>query len=247
MSGPHRLRHTLAMARSSPLIICEMTLAARARTATPPFSTLSMELSAEQHKAQLRLADYPRRVERLKRLWMDTQIDSAHVPGEPGESSYQRPRIGRSRSSTRLVRAGAATLNTRLSGHRGQGLSHHGRRACSTTRDLKAQGPLTAAQIRELMSREITPEDYELLLLLDEGIKKARTLSSGAAASLPQATGDKWIGEECRICLCALEGGEDVRVLPGCGHMYHAPCVERWLQSSKATCPLCGAEVQETS
>merc|ERR1711933_223622 len=89
----------------------------------------------------------------------------------------------------------------------------------SNQRAAAAQGgPLTAAQIRELMSRDITPEDYELLLLLDEGVvKKAKTMSPDTAALLPRATGVTWVDQECSICLCALEADEDIRMLPACG------------------------------
>lgn len=93
------------------------------------------------------------------------------------------------------------------------------------------------------MTRDITPEDYELLLLLDEGVvKKAKTLSPDTAALLPRATGVAWVDQECSICLCALEADEDIRMLPACGHFFHAPCAQRWLTSEKATCPLCGQE-----
>jgi len=92
------------------------------------------------------------------------------------------------------------------------------------------------------MNRDLTPEDYELLLLLDEGVKKAKTLSTDSAAFLPKATGTAWVNEECSICLCALEEDEDVRLLPTCGHIFHAPCAQRWLTSEKAVCPLCGQE-----
>jgi len=96
------------------------------------------------------------------------------------------------------------------------------------------------------MSRELTPEDYELLLLLDDGLKKTRTLSAAAAQALPQAAADSgWMGEECRICLCQLDLDDDVRALPRCNHHFHAACAERWLTTSKASCPLCGLEVFE--
>jgi len=97
------------------------------------------------------------------------------------------------------------------------------------------------------MSRELTPEDYELLLLLDEGVKKAKTLSTSAAAALPHACGTAWHDEECRVCLCAMEEGEDVRVLPACGHCYHGPCIERWLTTSRCSCPVCGSEVSPSA
>uniref|UniRef100_A0A7S0BCV0 Calmodulin n=1 Tax=Pyrodinium bahamense TaxID=73915 RepID=A0A7S0BCV0_9DINO len=92
------------------------------------------------------------------------------------------------------------------------------------------------------MSRDLSPEDYELLLLLDEGVKKAKTLSPEIAALLPRAPGTAWVDEACSICLCALEEGEDVRLLPSCGHIFHGPCAQRWLTGEKAVCPLCGVE-----
>lgn len=104
-------------------------------------------------------------------------------------------------------------------------------------------GPLTAAQIQELMSRDLSPEDYELLLLLDEGVvKKSKVLTENCASALPRAIGTDWIDEACPICLCALEEDEDVRMLPTCGHQFHAPCAHHWLTVEKATCPLCGRE-----
>jgi hypothetical protein len=51
--------------------------------------------------------------------------------------------------------------------------------------------------------------------------------------------------EECRICLCEFEKGDDVRALPRCGHMFHSSCAKHWLTTSKASCPLCGSEVAE--
>lgn len=93
------------------------------------------------------------------------------------------------------------------------------------------------------MTRELSPEDYELLLLLDEGVvKKTKTLSLETASALPSATGIAWINEACSICLCALEEEDDVRMLPTCGHFFHAPCAQRWLTSEKAVCPVCGQE-----
>jgi len=256
------LRYSIsAMAREStpPLIISEMAMMQRPAPLCVSASLLSSEFGAEQQKALARIADYPKRVERLRRLWCD--IYNADHIGSSRHSSGRvvRPGSGdssRSRSSSRLANAGAAAVGTRLQHHRSRARScsnngggrycrHKNHRGGALDPSSLMSGPLTARQIQELMTRDLTPEDYELLLLLDEGVKKARTLSSSAAASLPRAEGTAWHGEECRICLCALEEGEDVRMLPGCGHLFHAQCAERWLGSSKATCPLCGVEVPE--
>ncbi|XBH94177.1 hypothetical protein VPH35_085002 [Triticum aestivum] len=43
---------------------------------------------------------------------------------------------------------------------------------------------------------------------------------------------------ECAICLAELARGDEVRVLPHCGHGFHAACVDVWLLSS-STCPSC--------
>ncbi|XP_037431397.1 RING-H2 finger protein ATL74-like [Triticum dicoccoides] len=43
---------------------------------------------------------------------------------------------------------------------------------------------------------------------------------------------------ECAICLAEFARGDEVRVLPHCGHGFHAACVDVWLLSS-STCPSC--------
>eukprot|EP00747_Dinoflagellata_sp_TGD_P219925 gnl/TRDRNA2_/TRDRNA2_91951_c0_seq1.p1 gnl/TRDRNA2_/TRDRNA2_91951_c0~~gnl/TRDRNA2_/TRDRNA2_91951_c0_seq1.p1 ORF type:complete len:217 (-),score=41.92 gnl/TRDRNA2_/TRDRNA2_91951_c0_seq1:147-797(-) len=182
-----------------------------------------------QRKAAMRLADYPKRVERLKRLWIDVNGGGRMPP-------------------SRLACAGAAAIGgsgtlQHLRGGAGAHGMGRGGRTSSYGSGQGMAGALTMAQIRDLMTRELTPEDYELLLLLDEGMKKARTLSAGAALTLPRASSSASNGEACGVCLCEFDDDEDVRLLPACSHMYHASCIERWLTGSKASCPLCGTEV----
>jgi Tfp pilus assembly protein PilX len=49
-------------------------------------------------------------------------------------------------------------------------------------------------------------------------------------------------GRECAVCLEAFLAGDRCRVLPGCGHAFHALCVDSWLRKSRQ-CPVCRAEV----
>ncbi|KAL8381404.1 hypothetical protein RB595_005598 [Gaeumannomyces hyphopodioides] len=48
-------------------------------------------------------------------------------------------------------------------------------------------------------------------------------------------------GDTCAICIDSLDDDEDVRGLT-CGHAFHAVCVDPWLTSRRACCPLCKAD-----
>ncbi|OBT73218.1 hypothetical protein VF21_08711 [Pseudogymnoascus sp. 05NY08] len=48
-------------------------------------------------------------------------------------------------------------------------------------------------------------------------------------------------GDNCAICIDVLEPTDDVRGLT-CGHAFHASCLDPWLTSRRACCPLCKAD-----
>ncbi|KAK1421662.1 hypothetical protein QVD17_24165 [Tagetes erecta] len=43
---------------------------------------------------------------------------------------------------------------------------------------------------------------------------------------------------DCVICLTEFVVGDEVRVLPRCGHCFHVACIDRWI-GSHFTCPSC--------
>jgi hypothetical protein len=55
-------------------------------------------------------------------------------------------------------------------------------------------------------------------------------------ALAPEMMGEP--GDTCAICLDSLDDDDDVRGLT-CGHAFHASCVDPWLTSRRACCPLC--------
>ncbi|KAF8728028.1 hypothetical protein HU200_018601 [Digitaria exilis] len=48
--------------------------------------------------------------------------------------------------------------------------------------------------------------------------------------------------EDCPICLEPFGDDDGVRVVPACGHLYHAPCIDRWLDM-RNSCPVCRCAV----
>lgn len=48
-------------------------------------------------------------------------------------------------------------------------------------------------------------------------------------------------GDTCAICIDTIDDDDDVRGLT-CGHAFHASCVDPWLTSRRACCPLCKAD-----
>ncbi|KAL6572115.1 RING-H2 finger protein atl80 [Orobanche minor] len=45
---------------------------------------------------------------------------------------------------------------------------------------------------------------------------------------------------DCAICLAEFAAGEEIRVLPQCGHVFHVGCIDTWL-GSHSSCPFCRA------
>ena len=42
----------------------------------------------------------------------------------------------------------------------------------------------------------------------------------------------------CAVCLGEYDRGDVLRVLPGCEHSFHRPCVDQWLRL-RTSCPVC--------
>ncbi|EEC72835.1 hypothetical protein OsI_06563 [Oryza sativa Indica Group] len=73
-------------------------------------------------------------------------------------------------------------------------------------------------------------------------------LTAAAIDALPASEYERPLGvggggdPACSVCLEDVRGGETVRRLPACGHLYHAACIDAWLRS-RTTCPLCRSDL----
>ncbi|KAL6902052.1 hypothetical protein ACP4OV_004928 [Aristida adscensionis] len=66
----------------------------------------------------------------------------------------------------------------------------------------------------------------------------------GASSPAEGDAGGERSKVECAVCISELRDGDTGRLLPRCGHRFHAECVDRWFRSH-VTCPLCRAVVAD--
>ncbi|XP_071695985.1 brassinosteroid-responsive RING protein 1-like [Rutidosis leptorrhynchoides] len=45
--------------------------------------------------------------------------------------------------------------------------------------------------------------------------------------------------ESCVVCLYEFDGGDEIRRLTNCRHIFHRSCLDRWMDHEQKTCPLC--------
>ncbi|PHU17530.1 RING-H2 finger protein ATL44 [Capsicum chinense] len=69
----------------------------------------------------------------------------------------------------------------------------------------------------------------------NKGLKK-KVLKSLPKFNYGAEHADKF--SECAICLAEFAVGEEIRVLPQCGHGFHVGCIDTWL-GSHSSCPSC--------
>ncbi|CAD7948169.1 unnamed protein product [Amoebophrya sp. A25] len=126
-------------------------------------------------------------------------------------------------------------------------------------------------RLLELMYRDLTPEDYDTLLELDESVakktlqdrsalEKLSTLSreelflkgeeKGSSGHGGQTSGGGFTEEQltCGVCYVRVDDDQEEteRIFQmKCGHIFHEACVTKWLLECKAACPTCHAPIDE--
>lgn len=158
---------------------------------------------------------------------------------------YRRPRRARRVSSARRSeRAGpsARRRSRRSNSWRPRFASTSPSFAAHAALDPTLRLPcgLTSVEVLDLLSREITPDDYELLLRLDKAVGQP-VASTETVEALPSVAPEEFKGQNCSICLAPFEDDSEVAAMQ-CKHKFHRSCISRWLSECRKTCPLCGKD-----
>ena len=93
--------------------------------------------------------------------------------------------------------------------------------------------------LKDLLTRDLTPNDYETLLLLDENNKK-KTISNKKLDTFEERKVNLIDEREIKICSICMEEfkiDEIIRILP-CKHEFHKDCIDYWLLEKSIKCPL---------
>ncbi|XP_019643376.1 PREDICTED: uncharacterized protein LOC109484512 [Branchiostoma belcheri] len=107
--------------------------------------------------------------------------------------------------------------------------------------DLPPSADQSMERLVDLQHRDLTPEDYELLLLLDDAVAP-KTVSSKMIRDLKTVRVESSSDAPCAICFDPYEVGQIQKVL-NCGHAFHVQCITLWLTNCSSACPLDGIDV----
>lgn len=96
-----------------------------------------------------------------------------------------------------------------------------------------------------LQHRDLNPDDYDLLLRLDDRVQPRTVselqLSALAVNELSVTDVNQYSSITCAVCLESFAAGQRCKLLP-CGQ-FHDVCIDTWLRQSSTKCPLDGLEL----
>ncbi|XP_059148798.1 uncharacterized protein LOC131936018 [Physella acuta] len=103
-----------------------------------------------------------------------------------------------------------------------------------------------ASFLISLQHRELTPEDYDMLLRLDDSVKP-KTVAKSVINTLKTEKIELSILDSdeilfCTICMEPYIAGQERKFLP-CEHNFHSNCIDKWLANSSMNCPLDGLPI----
>uniref|UniRef100_A0A0E0MAD7 RING-type E3 ubiquitin transferase n=1 Tax=Oryza punctata TaxID=4537 RepID=A0A0E0MAD7_ORYPU len=97
------------------------------------------------------------------------------------------------------------------------------------------------AGARSRVMREIRERVPGVLLLRPTAGAALPVLPYSATAAAAGAKKGPLV-EDCPVCLEAFADDDGVKVVPACGHVFHAACIDQWL-AVRNSCPVCRCAV----
>lgn len=122
------------------------------------------------------------------------------------------------------------------------------RRVEAAQQPLSRSTQLISALVVYELNTLIDAMDYEELYAAFGGPPPPKGLEDEALAALPATqlsarAAAALAATSCAVCLEAFQPGDTARELPGCGHTFHAACLDPWLRT-KPLCPVCRCQVE---
>ena len=85
-------------------------------------------------------------------------------------------------------------------------------------------------------------------LIVPRGVPAAQA-SHASQAIIDERSTSEMIGQDlddnCSVCQDSMLQGQIIRTLRGCGHRFHAVCVDNWLLTRSVLCPDCRHDIRE--
>ena len=106
----------------------------------------------------------------------------------------------------------------------------------------------TFRALQELQVREITPDDYDLLMALHSK-PATKTLDAAQLASVTETFRMHTTETDtCTVCLGPMSAGDELCRLACAGrHTFHRHCIVEWLRTASCRCPVDQHDLSATS
>lgn len=96
----------------------------------------------------------------------------------------------------------------------------------------------TFRELRQLQTREITPEDYDLLMSL-HAKPNTKVLGQHQLSNVGEHFVADHAADTCAVCLSEMAAGEKLCRLACRGrHVFHSNCIDEWLTTASRCCPI---------
>ncbi|KAI3842516.1 hypothetical protein MKX03_034382 [Papaver bracteatum] len=92
------------------------------------------------------------------------------------------------------------------------------------------------------MGRNLMQDSYQDLYASDavaELLRGVTTVSSFEDLIANPCTTHHEEDSRCIVCLCQFQGKDETTQLNICRHIFHRPCLDRWIHHDQVLCPLC--------